>query len=360
MNKTIAILGASGQGKTSIALSLQKLLLPDREPSAPSNAPFIFAGDGIQVVDAFSRYSDWPILATATTVIIAVSAADGPLPETREALVLAKHFMIPSVYIFITKIDAIEDLDILDLVEAEVREIACRINLSSELKVIRGSSTAFLNPEDKTKKFNNKCFEQLISELKSVNKQGAQSPSDILAVAVRNFSRSSGDKIKAGFSTLAHELCSTTPLLYSGGKVMKVSIDTMQIFGKTEGKIPPRSLFGANMHVSGDEAFLRPGDMLLRGPVKMSSSFSAKTYFFERHEGGKRGLFSDGFMCMAMIGSVIVPATFKIPLSIISFKAGDSPDIQINTNVPVPSFDSDNITFIDGGRAIGIGKAFNG
>jgi elongation factor Tu len=292
--------------------------------------------------------------------ILVVSAPDGPMPQTREHILLARQVEVPAMVVFLNKVDMLDDEELLELVELEVRELLSKNNFpGDDVPVIRGSalqaleSTGTLGRED-----------------------AAAAPIWALMDAVDSYIPTPPRPIDKPFLMPVEDVFSikgrgtvVTGRIERG--VVKVG-DAIEIVGFTE---QPRTVT-----VTGVEMFQKTLDSgeagdnvgtLLRGvernevergqvlakpgSIKPHTKFLAQVYVLSKEEGGRHTPFFNGYRPQFYIRTTDVTGAIKLPEGVEMVIPGDNIEMEVELIAPVALEDGSRFAIREGGRTVGAG-----
>src|SRR5471032_1613453 len=286
--------------------------------------------------------------------ILVVSAADGPMPQTREHILLARQVGVPKIVVFLNKVDLIDDKELLDLVEMEIRELLTKYQFDGDKAVIiRGSATAALEnkPEgDKAITDLMDAVDTFIPEpVREMDKPFLMSVEDVFSIT--------------GRGTVA------TGRIERG--VVKVN-DTVEIVGLKD---------TASTVVTGIEMFRKlldsgqAGDnvgVLLRGIEKEGiercqvlaapkwitphKKAKAEIYVLSKDEGGRHTPFFNGYRPQFYFRTTDVTGIVHLPKGVEMIMPGDNISVDIDLIVPIAMEKAQRFAIREGGRTIGAGR----
>jgi elongation factor Tu len=286
--------------------------------------------------------------------ILVVSAADGPMPQTREHILLARQVGVPKIVVFLNKVDLVDDKELLDLVDMEIRELLTKYQFPGDTtKIIHGSATAALEGKPEGEKAIGELMDAIDSEIpepvREIDKPFLMSVEDVFSIT--------------GRGTVA------TGRIERG--VVKVN-DTVEIVGLGETKTTV---------VTGVEMFRKlldqgqAGDnvgLLLRGidkdgvergqvlaaPKSITPHKKAKAeiYVLTKEEGGRHTPFFNGYRPQFYFRTTDVTGNVKLPQGVEMVMPGDNVAVEIELMVPIAMEKLQRFAIREGGRTIGAGR----
>lgn len=285
--------------------------------------------------------------------ILVVSAPDGPMPQTREHILLAKQVNVPALVVFLNKCDMVDDKELLDLVEMEVRDLLTKYGFPGDkTPIIRGSALKAIEGDAK--------YEQAILDLmKAVD--------DFIPDPVRDVEKPFLMPIEDVFSIKGRGTVVTGKI--TRGKV-KVG-DTIEIVGLKETK--STTVTGVEMFrkqldegIAGDNVgvLLRgiEKDQVERGQVLAKpktvtphTKFEAQVYILKKEEGGRHTPFFPGYRPQFYIGTTDVTGEIQLPAGIEMVMPGDNAKMTVTLIVPVALEEGLRFAIREGGHTVGAG-----
>jgi elongation factor Tu len=292
--------------------------------------------------------------------ILVVSAPDGPMPQTREHILLARQVEVPAMVVFLNKVDMLPDEELLELVELEVRELLTQYGFPGEtVPVVRGSALLALNePSQDPNAPAYACIRELM-----------QAVDDYIPTPVRAIDKPFLMPIEDVFGIKGRGTV-VTGRIERG--VVRVG-DTVQIVGMTEEA--PRSVV-----VTGVEMFQKTLDegqagdnvgCLLRGvertevqrgqvlakpgSIRPHTRFAAEVYVLSKEEGGRHTPFFNGYRPQFYIRTTDVTGTIKLPAGVEMVMPGDNINLEVELIVPVAIEEGLRFAIREGGRTVGAG-----
>ncbi len=285
--------------------------------------------------------------------ILVVSAPDGPMPQTREHILLAKQVNVPALVVFLNKCDMVDDPELLDLVEMEIRDLLTKYKFPGDkTPIIRGSALKAIEGDPK--------YEQAILDLmKAVD--------DFIPDPVRDIDKPFLMPVEDVFSIKGRGTVVTGKV--SRGKV-KVG-DTIEIVGLKETK--STTVTGVEMFrkqldegIAGDNigVLLRGiekdqverGQVLAKpGSVTPHTKFEAEVYILKKEEGGRHTPFFTGYRPQFYIGTTDVTGEIALPQGIEMVMPGDNAKMTVKLIVPVALEEGLRFAIREGGHTVGAG-----
>ena len=287
--------------------------------------------------------------------ILVVSAADGPMPQTREHILLARQVNVPYIVVFMNKVDMVDDPEILDLVELEVRELLKKYNFpGDEVPVVRGSALAASDKPDDPKAAEPifKLMEAVDSYIptppRPVDKPFLMPIEDIFSITGRGTvvtGRVERGMVKVGEEIEIVGMRDTRKSVVTGVEMFRKLLDEGQA-GDNIGAL----LRGI------DKDDVERGQVLAKpGSIKPHKKFKAEIYVLTKEEGGRHTPFFTGYRPQFYIRTTDVTGILKLPEGVEMVMPGDNTSITGELITPVAIEKGSRFAIREGGRTVGSG-----
>jgi elongation factor Tu len=287
--------------------------------------------------------------------ILVVSAADGPMPQTREHVLLARQVNVPSIVVYLNKVDMVDDPELLDLVELEIRELLSEYEYpGDEVPVIRGSALkAGENPDDET--WTKSIFE-LIDAIddyipqpkREVDKPFLMPVEDVFSITGRGTvgtGRVERGKIHVGEKVERIGIRETLTTTVTGVEMFRKILDDAQA-GDNIGLL----LRGV------DKNDLERGMVLAApGSVTPHTKFEGEVYILTKEEGGRHTPFFDGYRPQFYFRTTDVTGVAHLPEGTEMVMPGDNVKMTIELITPIAMEENLRFAIREGGRTVGAG-----
>jgi elongation factor Tu len=287
--------------------------------------------------------------------ILVLSATDGPMPQTREHILLARQVGVPKIVVFMNKVDMVDDEELLDLVELEVRELLDKYEFpGDEIPVIRGSALQALeNPEDEAK---SKCIWDLMEALdtyfpvpdRPVDKPFLMPIEDIFSISGRGTvatGRVETGVVKVGEEVEIVGFRPTTKTTATGVEMFRKLLDEGRA-GENVGIL----LRGTKR----DE--IERGQVLAKpGTITPHTKFKAEVYILNKEEGGRHTPFFNGYRPQFYFRTTDVTGIATLPSGVEMVMPGDNVSLEIQLITPVAMAKELRFAIREGGRTVGAG-----
>ena len=287
--------------------------------------------------------------------VLVISANDGPMPQTREHILLARQVGVPKITVFMNKCDMVDDPELLDLVELEVRELLSKYEFpGDDVPVIRGSALQALeNPEDEEK---TKCIWELMEALdtyfplpdRPVDKPFLMPIEDIFSISGRGTvatGRVETGVIKVGEAIEIVGFRDTTKTTCTGVEMFRKLLDEGRA-GENVGVL----LRGTKR----DE--IERGQVLAKpGSITPHTKFKAEVYILTKEEGGRHTPFFNGYRPQFYFRTTDVTGVATLPAGVEMVMPGDNVAMEITLITPVAMAKELRFAIREGGRTVGAG-----
>jgi elongation factor Tu len=287
--------------------------------------------------------------------ILVVSAADGPMPQTREHILLARQVGVPSIVVFLNKVDMVDDPELLDLVELEVRELLKTYKFpGDDVPVIRGSATKAL--EGTGKDDSAKPILELMEAVdkyiplpqREIDKPFLMPIEDIFTISGRGTvatGRVERGKVKVGEEIEIVGLAATQKKVVTGVEMFKKLLDEGQA-GDNIGAL----LRGI------DKEEVERGQVLAKpGTIKPHKKFKAEVYVLTKEEGGRHTPYFNGYRPQFYFRTTDVTGVCTLPSGVEMVMPGDNVTMAIELIVPIAMEKELRFAIREGGRTVGAG-----
>jgi len=290
--------------------------------------------------------------------ILVVSGADGPMPQTREHILLARQVNVPSIVVFMNKCDMVEDEEILDLVELEIRELLSEYNFpGDDIPVVRGSALRSMESEGGLDFEWNKKIMELMDAVDSyiplperpVDKEFLMPLEDVFTISGRGTvvtGRVERGKVKVGEEIEIVGIRETKKRVVTGVEMFRKLLD--------EGRA------GDNVGVllrGTDREDVERGMVLAKpGSITPHTKFKAEVYVLTKDEGGRHTPFVTGYRPQFFFRTTDVTGNVKLPEGVEMVMPGDNANLVIELITPIAMDKGLKFAIREGGRTIGAGS----
>jgi elongation factor Tu len=288
--------------------------------------------------------------------ILVVSAADGPMPQTREHILLARQVNVPSIVVFLNKADTVDDPEILELAELEVRDLLTKYDYpGDEIPVVRGSALKAMECEGECEE-EWKCIWELLDAVDSyiptpvrdVEKPFLMSIEDVFSITGRGTvgtGRVERGRVKSGEAVE----------IVGFGPTRKTVATSVEMFRK----ILDEGIAGDNVGVllRGIEKDELQRGMVLAAPGSITphTKFKGKIYILTKEEGGRHTPFFAGYRPQFYFRTMDVTGSVTLPESVEMVMPGDDVELEAELITPIAMEKELRFAIREGGRTVGAG-----
>jgi len=286
--------------------------------------------------------------------ILVVSAADGPMPQTREHVLLARQVNVPKMVVFMNKMDLVEDMELADLVEVEIRELLSKYEFpGDEVPIIRGSALKALEGDAEAKVSIEKLLEA-VDEYIPVPPREKEKPflmpiEDVFSISGRGTVATG--RVERGTVKLNEEV----EIVGLTETTKKVVVTGVEMFRKTLGATEAGDNVGLLLRgVERDQ--IRRGQVLAApGSVKPSTEFEAEIYVLGKEEGGRHTPFFAGYRPQFYMRTTDVTGEVTLPEGTEMVMPGDNVKLTVKLIEPVALEKELRFAIREGGNTVGAG-----
>ncbi len=288
--------------------------------------------------------------------VLVVSAVDGPMPQTREHILLARQVGVPAIIVFLNKVDAAEDKDLVDLVEAEVRELLNKYEFPGDkTPIIRGSALKALEAKSADDEWSKpilelaKQLDEYIPEpVRDIEKPFLMPVEDIFSIEGRGTvvtGRIERGKAKVGEEVAVVGLKDTAKTVVTGIEMFNKSLDE-GIAGDNAGVL----LRGLKKEdVERGQVLAKPGS------ITPHTEFEGEIYVLTKEEGGRHTPFFAGYKPQFYMRTTDVTGEAVLPQGTEMVMPGDTVNLTIKLIAPVALEEKQRFAIREGGKTVGAG-----
>jgi elongation factor Tu len=287
--------------------------------------------------------------------ILVVSAADGPMPQTREHVLLARQVNVPHIVVFLNKVDMVDDPELLELVELEVRELLSSYDFpGDDIPVIKGS--ALKAGENSTDAEANKCIDELmdaldatIPEPKRVLDKPFQMPiEDVFSISGRGTvvtGRVEQGIVKTGDEVEIVGIKPTSKTVVTGVEMFRKLLD--------EGRAGDN--IGCLLRGTKKDDVERGQVLAAPGSITPHTKFTAEVYVLTKEEGGRHTPFFKGYRPQFYFRTTDVTGVCELPEGTEMVMPGDNVNLVVSLITPIAMEQGVRFAIREGGRTVGAG-----
>ena len=287
--------------------------------------------------------------------ILVVSAADGPMPQTREHVLLARQVNVPNLVVFLNKVDAVDDPELLDLVEIEVRDLLKKYEFPGDkVPVIRGSSLKAMQGD--TSEIGEPAIMKLMEALdtaipdpkRELDKPFLMSVEDVFTITGRGTvatGRIERGKVKVGDAVEVVGIQETRKSVVTGIEMFRKIMDEAQAGDNV----------GILLRGIEKEQVERGQVIVAPGSIQPHKKFKGQVYILNKEEGGRHTPFFAGYRPQFYVRTTDVTGNLKLKDGVEMVMPGDNVEIEVELITPVALEKNVRFAIREGGHTVGAG-----
>lgn len=288
--------------------------------------------------------------------ILVVSAADGPMPQTREHVLLARQVNVPAIVVFLNKIDLVDDPELLDLVEMELRDLLKKYDFpGDEVPIVRGDAlSAYQHPDDPEK---TKCIQELLDAIDSyipepvrpIDKPFLMAVEDVFSIEGRGTVATG--RIEQGIIKSGDEV----EIVGFSRESRKTVVTSIEMFNKTLDEGRAGDNVGCLLRgIKKDE--IERGQVLAKpGTITPHTKFEAEVYILSKEEGGRHTPIMSGYRPQFYFRTTDITGEVQLTGGADMVLPGENVKIQVALIAPVAMQENLRFAIREGGRTVGSG-----
>jgi elongation factor Tu len=286
--------------------------------------------------------------------IIVVAATDGPMPQTREHILLARQVNVPKIVVFLNKVDMVDDPELIELVEMEIRELLTFYNFDGDnAPVIQGSALGALNGEAKWEEKVMELMDAVDSYIpippREVEKPFLMPVEDVFSITGRGTVATG--RIETGVINTGNEV-----QIIGLGHTAKSVVTGVEMFRK----ILDRGEAGDNVGLllrGIDKADIKRGQVIAApGSITPHTKFKAEVYILKKEEGGRHTPFHNNYRPQFYLRTLDITGEIELAAGVEMVMPGDNATITVNLIYPVAINKGLRFAIREGGRTVGAGQ----
>ncbi len=286
--------------------------------------------------------------------ILVVSAADGPMPQTREHILLARQVGVPAIVVFLNKVDLVDDPELLDLVEMEIRDLLNKYQFPGDTaSVVRGSATKALAAEPEGEKAIQALLDAVDKNIplptREVDKPFLMCVEDVFNIEGRGTVVTG--RVERGVLKKMEEV------EIVGLKDTRKTVATdIEMFRKLLDSANAGDNVGVLLRGTKKEEVERGMVLAKPGSIKPHTNFKAEVYVLSKEEGGRHTPFFTNYRPQFYFRTSDVTGTVSLPQGVEMVMPGDNVSVEITLIAPVAMEKGQRFAIREGGRTIGAGR----
>ena len=287
--------------------------------------------------------------------ILVVNAADGPMPQTREHILLARQVGVPALVVYLNKVDQVDDQELLELVEVEIRELLSKYDFpGDDIPIVKGSALAAV--EDRDEDIGKNSIVELMSKIdeyipaptRELDKPFLMPVEDVFSISGRGTvvtGRVEQGIIKPGEEIEIIGLKDTAKTVCTGVEMFRKLLDS----GEAGDNI------GALLRGTKKEEVERGQVLAAPGSIKPHKKFKAEIYALSKEEGGRHTPFFANYRPQFYFRTTDVTGSIKLPEGTEMVMPGDNITLEVELLAPIAMNNNLRFAIREGGRTVGSG-----
>jgi elongation factor Tu len=291
--------------------------------------------------------------------ILVVSAPDGPMPQTREHVLLARQVEVPAMVIFLNKVDMMDDEELLELVELELRELLDNYNFpGDETPIVRGSALQALecSSDDPEAAEYGPIFElmRVVDEYIPTPKRETEKPflmsvEDVFSIKGR------GTVVTGRVDRGTLKPMSEVEVVGLQDEIRKLTVTSMEMFHKTLDTVQAGDNAGLLLRGVKREEIERGQVLAAPGSITPHKKFMSEVYVLRKDEGGRHKAFFPGYRPQFYIRTLDVTGAITLPEGVEMVMPGDNVNLLVELITPVALEEGSRFAIREGGLTVGAG-----
>jgi elongation factor Tu len=288
--------------------------------------------------------------------ILVVSAADGPMPQTREHILLARQVNVPYIVVFLNKVDMVDDEELLELVELEVRELLSDYDFpGDDLPVIKGSALKALENGEPGHE-DTKCIDELMDAIdnyipepeRAIDRPFLMPVEDVFSITGRGTVATG--RIERGIVKMGEEV-----EIVGMGRDRKSVVTGVEMFRKILDQGQAGDNAGLLLRGVGKDEIERGQVIAKPGSITPHTKFKAEVYVLTKEEGGRHTPFFDGYRPQFYFRTTDVTGAASLPEGVEMVMPGDNVQMEVELIGPIAMDPELRFAIREGGRTVGAG-----
>ena len=285
--------------------------------------------------------------------ILVVSAADGPMPQTREHILLARQVGVPYIVVYLNKVDMVDDEELLELVEMEVRELLTEYKFpGDDIPVIRGSSLGALNGEEKWAEKIMELMDAVDSYIptpeRPVDQAFLMPIEDVLTITGRGTVVTG--RVERGIVNVGEEV-----EIIGIKPTLKTTVTGVEMFRKLLDSGQAGDNVGALLRGTKKEEVERGQVLAKPGSIKPHTSFKSEVYVLTKDEGGRHTPFFTGYKPQFYFRTTDITGEVNLPEGVEMVMPGDNIEMTVELIHPIAMEEGLRFAIREGGRTVASG-----
>ena len=286
--------------------------------------------------------------------ILVVSAADGPMPQTREHVLLARQVGVPAIVVYLNKTDMVDDEELLDLVELEVRELLSEyVFPGDDIPVIRGSALKALEGDEEAAG----SIHELMEAVDSYIEQPVRDKDKPFQMPIEDvFSITGRGTVVTGRVEQGTLDINTEVEIVGIRDTQKTTVTGVEMFRKLLDSAEAGDNVGLLLRGTGKDDVERGQVVCLPGSITPHTKFEAQVYVLTKDEGGRHNPFFSGYRPQFYFRTTDVTGSVTLPEGTEMVMPGDNTEMSVELIAPIAMDEGLRFAIREGGRTVGAGR----
>ena len=286
--------------------------------------------------------------------ILVVSAADGPMPQTREHILLARQVGVPAIVVFLNKVDLVDDTELLDLVDMEIRDLLTKYGFPGETTpIVRGSATAAMAGKPEGEKAIAELLDAVDSFIplppREVDKPFLMCVEDVFNIEGRGTVVTG--RVERGVLNRMDEV-----EIVGLGETRKTTATDIEMFRKLLDNASAGDNVGVLLRGTKKEEVERGMVLAKPGSIKAHTKFKAEVYVLSKDEGGRHTPFFNKYRPQFYFRTSDVTGNVTLPAGVEMVMPGDNVSVEIEVIAAIAMEKGQRFAIREGGRTVGAGR----
>ncbi|RKO63389.1 elongation factor Tu [Caldibacillus debilis] len=286
--------------------------------------------------------------------ILVVSAADGPMPQTREHILLSRQVGVPYIVVFLNKCDMVDDEELLELVEMEVRDLLSEYEFpGDEIPIIKGSALKALEGdpqwEEKIVELMNAVDEYIPTPQREIDKPFMMPVEDVFSITGRGTVATG--RVERGTLKVGDEV----EIIGLTDEPKKTTVTGVEMFRKLLDEAQAGDNIGALLRGIGRDEVERGQVLAKPGSITPHTKFKAEVYVLTKEEGGRHTPFFSNYRPQFYFRTTDVTGVITLPEGVEMVMPGDNVTIEVELISPIAIEEGTKFSIREGGRTVGAG-----
>ena len=289
--------------------------------------------------------------------ILVVSASDGPMPQTREHILLARQVGVPAIVVFLNKVDTVDDPELLDLVELEIRELLSKYDFPGDkTPIVRGSALKAMQA-DKPDSADAKCIQELMDAIDSFVPEPVRVIDQAFLMPIEDVFSIEGrgtvvtGRVERGIVKVGDEIA-----IVGLRDTAKTTVTGVEMFRKLLDQGQAGDNIGCLLRGTKKEEVERGQVLAAPGSITPHTNFKAEVYVLSKEEGGRHTPFFKGYRPQFYFRTTDVTGDITLPEGVDMVMPGDNVSMEVNLITPIAMEKTMRFAIREGGRTVGAGR----